>query len=47
MGVESNSCACAAKIICPNCFLAKEIKNIHETSFKEAEHDAETEDKLS
>jgi hypothetical protein len=47
MGVDSSSCGCAPKIICPNCFLVKEIKNIHETSFREAEHDAETEDKLS
>jgi len=28
--------------MCPNCFLAKEVKKIHETSFKEAGFDAET-----
>jgi len=28
--------------MCPNCFLAKEVKKIHETSYKEAEFDADT-----
>jgi len=46
MNMGNGSCACAPKLVCPNCFLAKEIKKIHDTSLKEAESDAETEEEL-
>ena len=44
--MDNGHCGCAPKIVCPNCFLAKQIKNIHENGFKEAESDALTEEKL-
>jgi hypothetical protein len=46
MEMNQGSCGCAPKVICPNCFLAKEIKRIHDTGLKEAEFDALTEEEL-
>ena len=42
----NGGCACAPKVLCPNCLLAKQIKRIHDTGSKEAIIDAALEENL-
>jgi|LauGreDrversion4_2_1035121.scaffolds.fasta_scaffold4432728_1 hypothetical protein len=44
--MESETCPCAPRIGCPNCFMAREMKKMHNKSQEEAKADQLVEEKL-